>query len=184
MSKHRYSNNNQHGGAATAAPLPEVTPEAAEEGVLLDKETAEAESEMLDTEVAETEAIPEAAAEASDSASEKPEKQRVALSLEVEEEKPELVVELSKIYDFDGEEIESVDLSGLENISVKQQIKVDKIYRKITKSVSSTPEFTPDYAVAMTHVLTDIPLEIVRQFSFKDKIRIKNAIMGFLYGDD
>ena len=112
------------------------------------------------------------------------EKQHLVLSTEVEEDKSELIVELSKVYEVDGEEIESIDLTGLEDISQSQQDKVNKLYKKITKTVSTTPELTTEYAVAMTHVLTGIPLEVVKQFTFKDKIRLKNAIMVFLYGED
>lgn len=111
-------------------------------------------------------------------------KQHVTLSSEAEEEKPELIVELSKVYEYDGIEVDSVDISGIEHIPLHQQEKVDKIYRKISKTATSTPEFTPEYAVAMTHVLTGIPLEVIKQFSLKDKIRIKNKIMVFLYGEE
>lgn len=152
MSKNKY--HNQNNAAVEVAAVPEVEPENAMEGMVINDEAVIGE------------------------------KKRVSLSAEIEEEKPELIIELSKIYDFEGEEIEKVDLSGIENLSEKDQIKVDKIYRKITKNISSTPEFTPDFGVAMTHVLTGIPLEAVRQFSYKDKIRIKNAVMNFLYGND
>lgn len=111
-------------------------------------------------------------------------KQHILLSSEPEEEKPELVIELSRIYEYDGIEVDKIDISGIEDLNLPQQEKVDKIYRKITKNISSTPEFTPDYAVAMAHVLTGIPLEVIKQLSFKDKVRIKNAIMTFLYGED
>ena len=112
------------------------------------------------------------------------EKQHLVLSTEVEEDKSELIVDLSKIYEVDGEEIESIDLTGLEDVSQSQQDKANKLYKKIAKTVSTTPELTTEYAVAMTHVLTGIPLEVVKQFTFKDKIRLKNAIMVFLYGED
>ena len=173
MSKHRHRNNNPHNVLRDDVGIPTVEPQDAAEGVSIDNDTAAAEGIEYDGVLEEIAVI------------EQPkEKQRVTLSSEVEEEPPELIVELSKIYNFDDEEIDKVDLSGLDSLSQKNQDKVDKIYRKITKSVSSTPELTPDYGVAMTHVLTGIPLEIVKQFAFKDKIRIKNAIMRFLYGDE
>lgn len=112
------------------------------------------------------------------------EKQHLVLSTEVEEDKSELIVDLSKVYEVDGEEIESIDLTGLEDVTQSQQDKANKLYKKIAKTVSTTPELTTEYAVAMTHVLTGIPLEVVKQFTFKDKIRLKNAIMVFLYGED
>lgn len=112
------------------------------------------------------------------------EKERITLTTELEEETPELVVELSKIYAYDDEEINEIDLTGIDNISDKDQKKAMKLYRKIADNVSVNPEFTTDYAVAITHVLTEIPIEIIKQFSFKDKIRLKNAIMGFLYSDN
>ena len=111
------------------------------------------------------------------------EKAVVEITAEDEDETADLDVELSKIYKYEGETIERINLSGLEDISVEQQHAVDKLYRKITKNISSTPEFTPDYAVAMASVLTDLPLEFLKHISFKDKIKLKNAVMNFLYGD-
>lgn len=112
------------------------------------------------------------------------EKERVTLSMEVEDETPDLIVELSKIYAYDDEEIKEIDLTGIDNISNKDQEKAMKLYRKMAKNPSVTPEFTPEYAVAIAHVLTEIPIEIIKQFSFKDKIKLKNAVMGFLYSDN
>lgn len=109
------------------------------------------------------------------------EKERVILKTDAEDETPDLVVELSKVYAYDDEEIDKIDLTGIDNISNKDQSKAMKLYRKNNDNISSTPEFTPEYAVAITHVLTGIPLEIIKQFSFRDKIKLRNAVMAFLY---
>lgn len=126
-------------------------------------------------------AIAQATAPAAEPQAAAKEKERVILQTDAEDETPDLVVELSKVYAYDDEEIDKIDLTGIDNISNKDQSKAMKLYRKNNDNISSTPEFTPEYAVAITHVLTGIPLEIIKQFSFRDKIKLRNAVMAFLY---
>lgn len=108
-------------------------------------------------------------------------KERVILTADIEDEKDEHVIELSSIYSFEGEDIESIDLTGIEDLSQKDEDKAMKVYQKIASRTSVTPEFTTEFAIAVTHVLTGLPLEMVKQLKFKDRIRLKNAVMSFLY---
>ena len=47
----------------------------------------------------------------------------------------ERILKLSKTYNFEGEEINTVDLSGLDNVSANQMIQAQKM---ITKSGNTT----------------------------------------------
>lgn len=56
---------------------------------------------------------------------------------------------------------------------------IEKLYRKIAKSASSTPELTIEYAMATASKLTDLPLEFYQRISGKDITKIKNRIINF-----
>lgn len=167
------SHNNNHNNSGTPVKhFAENAVKAAKELDTVLDEAAELHNAAIAAAAAAPAAEPQAAAK---------EKERVILQTDAEDETPDLVVELSKVYAYDDEEIDKIDLTGIDNISNKDQSKAMKLYRKNNDNISSTPEFTPEYAVAITHVLTGIPLEIIKQFSFRDKIKLRNAVMAFLY---
>ena len=56
-----------------------------------------------------------------------------------EEEKVDNIIKLSQTYNFEGEHISEVDLTNLENLNALQMQDIEKLYRKIAKSASSTP---------------------------------------------
>lgn len=99
-----------------------------------------------------------------------------------EEEKVDNVIELSRKYRFEGEIIDKIDLSGIENVSGEKAQEIDKLYRKITQMPSASPELTPDYAMATASILTGLPAEFFKNISFKDITKMKNRIVNFLYG--
>ncbi len=99
------------------------------------------------------------------------------------EEEVSNVVELSKKYRFEGEIIDTIDLSGIENITGEEAQVIDKLYRKITKNPSVTPELTLDYAMAAASILSGLPVEFFKHISMKDILKMKNRIINFLYAD-
>lgn len=100
-----------------------------------------------------------------------------------EEEKVDNVIKLSKKYKFEGKIIEEIDLSGIENVSGETAQLIAELYRKTTKNVSATPEFTPEYAMATASIITGLPVEFFKHINFKDITKMKNRIVNFLYGD-
>lgn len=100
-----------------------------------------------------------------------------------EEEKVDNVIKLSKKYKFEGKIIEEIDLSGIENVSGETAQLIAELYRKNTKNVSATPEFTPEYAMATASIITGLPVEFFKHINFKDITKMKNRIVNFLYGD-
>ena len=106
------------------------------------------------------------------------------ITTDVEEEKLDNVITLSQSYDFEGEIIETLDLTKIEDLNAIQMQKADNIYRKLTKNVSTTPELTYDYAIAVAHVLTGYPLEFFKKISAKDLTKIKTRVINFLYSED
>ena len=111
-------------------------------------------------------------------------KKVVDIIIPEEEEKVDNIIKLSQTYNFEGEHISEVDLTNIENLNALQMQDIEKLYRKIAKSASSTPELTIEYAMATASKLTDLPLEFYQRISGKDITKIKNRIINFLYSED
>lgn len=124
--------------------------------------------------------IPVEAADNSAPAAAKPVKE---ITVSEDEEKIDNVIELSTCYRFEGETIDKIDLTGIEDLNAATMQKAEQIYRKITKNVSTTPELTLDYALAIAHILTGYPLEFLKQMNGKDATKIKMCVINFLYGE-
>lgn len=107
----------------------------------------------------------------------------VNITISEDDEKVDNVVKLSKIYNFEGKEIEEIDLSGLEGLTGAMSQKIESLYRKITKNISAQPELTLDYAMATASILTDLPVEFFKQIGSNDLTKIKSRIINFLYAD-
>lgn len=106
------------------------------------------------------------------------------IKIDREEEKVDNIIKLSQKYSFEGEIIEQIDLTGLEDVTALQMQKAESKYRKITKNVSSTPELTLDYALAMANTLTGLPIEFLQRMSGKDATKIKSRVINFLYSEE
>lgn len=91
------------------------------------------------------------------------------------------VVIFSKKYKYDGKTIESVDLSGLNDLTAEDGQEIERLYKKITKTYSSSPEMTVDYAMAAASRITGLPVEFFKNISLKDVVKIKNRVVNFLY---
>lgn len=114
----------------------------------------------------------------------KEEKETVVIPTEEEEDETlSSVVELSRKYEFDGRTIESIDLSGLEDITGAEATKIEKIYRTLTKTYSSQPQLTPEYAMAAASYVTDLPVEFFKYLKIKDVTKIQLRVINFFYSD-
>lgn len=100
------------------------------------------------------------------------------------EEKLDNIIKLSRTYRLDREEIDTIDLTKIEDLNAITMQKADNIYRKITKTPASMPETTYDYAIAVAHILTGYPVEFFRQISANDLTKIKLRVVNFLYSED
>lgn len=100
------------------------------------------------------------------------------------EEKLDNIIKLSRTYRLDGKEIDTIDLTKIEDLNAITMQKADNIYRKITKTPASMPETTYDYAIAVAHILTGYPVEFFRQISANDLTKIKLRVVNFLYSED
>ena len=94
----------------------------------------------------------------------------------------ERVLKLSKTYNFEGEEISTVDLSGLDNVSANQMIQAQKM---ITKSGNTTAllETNIEYLLILASFASGRPIEFFKQLNAKDVVKVKNRITGFFFAE-
>ena len=100
-----------------------------------------------------------------------------------QEEKTELekrVVVLSKTYQFEGEEVKTVDLSGLDSITADQMITAQNIVTR-SGNVTALLETNIQYLLVLASFASGKPVEFFKQLNAKDTVRVKNRVSGFFF---
>ena len=100
----------------------------------------------------------------------------------VAEDQEDLVLRFQKPYSFEGETYTEVDLSGLEDLSAADLCKVGKMVKKID-GVDPIAEMSLPYAIYMAARVTGKPLEFFQQLPAREAVKLKNLVVGFLYGE-
>ena len=99
-------------------------------------------------------------------------------------EEESLLVKFNKPFKFEGKEYTEIDLSGLEDISAADMIAVNKIISRTSSGVDVMPEVSLEYAVNLAARATKQPVEFFTALPAKEALKIKNRVMGFLFGSD
>lgn len=95
----------------------------------------------------------------------------------------EVIVKLSKTYDFEGEKISELDFSGLEDITAADMIKANKILAN-SGTVAILPENDLHYTLIIAASATGQPIEFFKQLKPKDAVKVKNKVTSFFYGEE
>lgn len=98
------------------------------------------------------------------------------------EDQEDLVLRFQKPYSFEGETYTEVDLSGLEDLSAADLCKVGKMVKK-TDGVDPIAEMSLPYAIFMAARVTGKPIEFFQQLPAREAVKLKNLVVGFLYGE-
>lgn len=95
----------------------------------------------------------------------------------------ERILKLSKTYNFEGEEINTVDLNGLDNITADQMILAQKM---ITRSGNTTAllETNIEYCLILASFGSGRPIEFFKQLNAKDVVKVKNKVTGFFFTEE
>ena len=101
---------------------------------------------------------------------------------EDDEEDESLVLKLKKPYKFEGKEYTEIDLSGLEDLSAADMISVNKYLDRQSSGIQVMPEVSLEYACVLASKATKQPIEFFTGLSPKVAIKVKNRVMGFLFG--
>lgn len=98
------------------------------------------------------------------------------------DDNPYLVVFRSPV-SFEGTSYDSVDLSGLENLSAADMIAVNKTIER-GGTVNVLPEMSLEYACLISARASGKPVEFFKALPPKEALKIKNRVTNFLYGED
>ena len=101
------------------------------------------------------------------------------------EEAVDLHVKFRKPYRFEGQDYDGVDLSGLEDLNAAALENVGRALLKKRPGLNpSTIEMTMEYAILLASRVAGKPLEFFERLPAKEAMKIKTAVVGFLYGGD
>lgn len=118
--------------------------------------------------------------EAENTAAEGKETKKVEL-LTGEVEENQLVVKFARPVNFEDSTYDSVNLSGLENLTGRDMVMVSKAMAR-GGDISVIPEMSMEYAFMMAAKATDLPVEFFYALPPKESIKVKNRVTNFLYG--
>lgn len=99
-----------------------------------------------------------------------------------DEEEEGLILKLKNPYKFEGKEYMEIDLSGLEDLSAADMIAVNKYMERTSTGIQVMPEVSLEYACVLASKATKMPVEFFTGLSPKQAIKVKNRVMGFLFG--
>ena len=103
---------------------------------------------------------------------------------EDEEDEDSLIIEFKKPYKFEGKEYSEIDLSGLEDLSAADMIAVNKIMNRSNPGIDVMPEVSLEYACNLAAKATKQPIEFFTNLPPKQAMKVKNRVMGFLFGSE
>lgn len=101
-----------------------------------------------------------------------------------EDEEESFVIKLRKPYQFEGKEYTEIDLSGLEELTAADMIALENQYDRKSPGVNVMPEVKVGYAVMMAARAAKLPVEFFNGLPPKEAMKVKNRVMGFLFGSD
>lgn len=93
------------------------------------------------------------------------------------------LIELSKPYEFEGNMYTSVDMAGIDTLTTRDMIAVNRLISR-NGNVDIMPELSIEYACHMAARAAGLPIEFFNGLPPRDAIKIKNQVMGFLFGSD
>lgn len=94
-----------------------------------------------------------------------------------------LIIYLKTPYIFEGKKYKEIDLTGLENIKTSDLIAVNKAIEK-AGNTSYMPEMTLEFSCFLAAKATHKPIEFYQNLPPKIAMKIKNRVIGFLYGEE
>ena len=95
----------------------------------------------------------------------------------------EAVIKLSRTYDFEGEKIKEIDMSGLEEITANDMIKANKVLNN-NGTVTVRPETNLEYTLIIAASASGLPIEFFKTLVPKDAMKVKNRVTSFFFGEE
>lgn len=89
-------------------------------------------------------------------------------------------ITFKKPYIFEGQTYESIDLSNVENVSTRDLVETDKLFYA-TGNIAPSSEMSMAYALIIASKVTKRPLEFFTGLPGREGIKVKTAVVNFLY---
>lgn len=91
------------------------------------------------------------------------------------------ILELTKTYEFEGEKISSLDLSGLKDLTAETMIRAGNIMAQ-AGTAAVVPENNLHYALIIAADATGMPIEFFKKLNLRDAIQVKTRVTRVFYG--
>lgn len=95
-----------------------------------------------------------------------------------------MVIQFKKPYRFEGKEYLEVDLSGLDDLQASDMIAVNKYMQRTGGGLDVMPEVSLEYACVLASKAAKLPIEFFTGLPPREAMKVKNRVMGFLFGSD
>lgn len=114
------------------------------------------------------------------------EEQEVTVAVDETEgdEDENLIIELRKPYLFEGKTYTKIDLTGMDDMTATDLVDLERQYGKRYPGINAVPEVKVSYALMMAARAAALPLEFFYGLPQREAIKVKNRVMGFLFGSD
>lgn len=100
-------------------------------------------------------------------------------------EDDDLVVRFNRPYSFEGKDYDEIDLSGLESLTANDMIAVSRLSGvKAPGTFDPMPEVSINYLLAVAARAAKQPVEFFNGLPLKEALKVKNMVMGFMFGSD
>ena len=105
-----------------------------------------------------------------------------AASSDVEE--TNMVIKFKKPYTFERKEYKEIDLSGMEDLTGADMIAINKIMQRTAAGIDVMPEVSAEYACHFAARAAKLPVEFFLNLPPRELMKVKNRVMGFLFGSE
>lgn len=93
----------------------------------------------------------------------------------------ENILEFTKTYEFEGEKISTLDLSGLKDLTAETMIRAGNIMAQ-AGTAAVVPENNLHYALIIAADATGMPIEFFKKLNLRDAIQVKSRVTRVFYG--
>lgn len=101
-----------------------------------------------------------------------------------ENEEESMVIVFKKPYVFERVEYKEIDLSCMEDLQASDMIAVNKLIKRTSAGIDVMPEVSLEYACNIAAKATKKPIEFFLQLPPREAMRVKNKVLGFLFGSE
>lgn len=92
------------------------------------------------------------------------------------------VIKLAKPYEFERKVYTEIDLTGMEELTGTDMITINKVMQRTAGDVGIMPEVSIEYACYFAARAAKLPVEFFFQLPPNILLKVKNRVIGFLFG--